>query len=498
MNNRISNQERQWSAGLDFNTVNEIQLLLGIKHNIQDAGENFAVLESCEQGRGTIWLGLELWKNLPEHKRTLLDNMSKIMILSENATLEDLDALSGSFFAAVVRRPLQGQMLRDAVLQAAENSNIYKDIHRMSREVFLERELLSRKNANLYFLLDFLSSTSGLLRPEELLLTARSHLADLLPINDVAAFFWSTANEEKQAYTYLQPVMLIPAPENSSACAKWQNLLLEAAQSIHPLACNDYEICSLPAHCINYEVDLDNDLNLFLPLRIKNKSVGIVLINLKEQHSLGKDNLEVLESAMSHLALGLRSSHLYSQAKHRADRDGLTGTFNRLYFDEIFKREFSRHKRYSTDLSLLMLDVDHFKQINDTYGHLIGDEVLRELTQLLGEDLRYADCLARYGGEEFVLMLPHTNREQAWVLAERLRRKVAAFNFCSGRLQKQVSISIGLVVCAAHPGLEAEEMVKQADIALYQAKNRGRNCTVEAQGKLIPAQPAMFLQSVSA
>jgi two-component system, cell cycle response regulator len=154
--------------------------------------------------------------------------------------------------------------------------------------------------------------------------------------------------------------------------------------------------------------------------------------------------------------------------------DPLTDLFNRRHFMEMFPKEFVRAKRYKTNLSLCMLDIDHFKKINDTFGHVQGDEVLVQLSAILCEELRCCDFIARYGGEEFVLILPQTPIEGALVATERIR--VSIMNHAFGVLHaQQVTASFGIAGFPA-PGIEtAEQLLAGADKALYLAKERGRN-----------------------
>lgn len=155
-------------------------------------------------------------------------------------------------------------------------------------------------------------------------------------------------------------------------------------------------------------------------------------------------------------------------------RDGLTGIYNRHFLEESLAREFSRVRRYGGALCLVMLDIDDFKVINDTYGHLAGDEVLRNIVHHLTAELRGSDVLGRYGGEEFGLLLPQTPISGAHAFAERIRSKVAAANLSYGNSSIQLSISAG--VGEFHAAMTRhEDLIKAADDALYRAKQSGRN-----------------------
>ncbi|MBI3185587.1 MAG: GGDEF domain-containing protein [Myxococcales bacterium] len=162
-----------------------------------------------------------------------------------------------------------------------------------------------------------------------------------------------------------------------------------------------------------------------------------------------------------------------------ATRDGLTQLHNKKYFTEALAKEFAHALRHQAPLALLMLDVDHFKKVNDTYGHPAGDYVLQTLGAKLGEALRADDLAARYGGEEFAVILREATLEQAAICAERLRASLAATSFEFGGTKLPVTISIG-VACASPGGQipTAEDLVAAADRNLYQAKRSGRNRVV--------------------
>ncbi|HKI46029.1 MAG TPA: sensor domain-containing diguanylate cyclase [Balneolales bacterium] len=161
-----------------------------------------------------------------------------------------------------------------------------------------------------------------------------------------------------------------------------------------------------------------------------------------------------------------------------ATNDGLTKLYNRTYFNKKLKDEIYRAIRFKTPLSLLILDLDHFKHVNDTHGHQAGDNCVVALASLMKNLSRSVDTCARYGGDEFVIILPQTSIENAMVFAERLRQKVENMTVQYGDQTIQYTISIGAKVLSLTEENSAEELLKGADIALYKAKQRGRNCAV--------------------
>jgi diguanylate cyclase (GGDEF)-like protein len=158
-------------------------------------------------------------------------------------------------------------------------------------------------------------------------------------------------------------------------------------------------------------------------------------------------------------------------------REELTGLYNRSYIRQRLQEEFYRSRRYTHPLSLLMIDVDGFKAINDKYGHAIGDHVLKSFANLIKQEIRQSDIPARYGGEEFLIIMPETSSEAAFYAAERLRQKVSSFRFKVGSLKDEtIQFTISIGVCSfPQCGRNPKELISLADVAMYQAKNEGKN-----------------------
>lgn len=170
----------------------------------------------------------------------------------------------------------------------------------------------------------------------------------------------------------------------------------------------------------------------------------------------------------------LKAAH--AKIEQLAQIDELTGAFNRRYIMKALNEEMARAQRTGTPCSLAIIDVDHFKRINDTFGHPAGDDVLRELSATLAQSVRGLDRLGRYGGEEFLLVLPGSHKEQAAIVLERLREAVAAMDWSavSGTLEVTISAGLAEVRQADAPG----DVLARADTALYRAKDAGRNCWI--------------------
>ncbi|EJN23447.1 diguanylate cyclase (GGDEF) domain-containing protein [Pseudomonas sp. GM79] len=180
-----------------------------------------------------------------------------------------------------------------------------------------------------------------------------------------------------------------------------------------------------------------------------------------------------LESLLSTLLFPMRNALLYRAATQSALRDPLTDTGNRIAMDQTLEREIEMSRRHSQPLSLLMLDIDHFKQINDTYGHSAGDEVLKAVAASIKNQLRNVDMVFRFGGEEFLILLSNTSREAAAMIGERLRFAAQAQDYEAEGKMIELTVSIGCSTLL--PGESADSLLRRADSALYVAKREGRN-----------------------
>ncbi|MEW6109861.1 MAG: diguanylate cyclase [Nitrospirota bacterium] len=173
---------------------------------------------------------------------------------------------------------------------------------------------------------------------------------------------------------------------------------------------------------------------------------------------------------------------LLYKVEYMAITDALTGLYNRRRFHDVLLKEFERAKRYSTPFSVVMMDIDHFKRINDNYGHMVGDMVLREVAGLIKKNIREIDTAARYGGEEYMVILPNTDKKDAFIVAERMRANIENNKF-SDIENNIITVSIGISGMADKDIYNEDELVRCADLALYRAKQNGRNRIEISEGE---------------
>lgn len=199
-------------------------------------------------------------------------------------------------------------------------------------------------------------------------------------------------------------------------------------------------------------------------------------LSLTRRHKFSDAQISLLEELLCLLVYPLRNCLLYRQALQSALHDELTGLGNRAAYDKSLQREIELAQRQNTPLSLIILDIDNFKHINDNYGHSSGDQALRALSSTITQSMRRSDMAFRFGGEEFVLVLSNTDVSAAGIVAERLRLAVAE-NHCTDNAKTfRFTISVGVAELEADE--QAYHLFERADMALYQAKQTGRNMTV--------------------
>jgi diguanylate cyclase (GGDEF)-like protein len=214
---------------------------------------------------------------------------------------------------------------------------------------------------------------------------------------------------------------------------------------------------------------------LGVPLFLREKAIGVISMQSVHPNAYSPDQIQLLETISTQTVIAIENARLYMQAQAAATTDELTGLLSRR---ELFRRaeqEIERAIRYRHNLAVLMIDIDHFKGVNDTFGHLAGDQVLRSLGRVCQENMRLVDVVGRYGGEEILILMPETTAEQAFNAAERLRKQVEEMIETADGSEIRITVSIGVAGLPKDAGLTLEAQILRADTALFAAKALGRN-----------------------
>lgn len=218
---------------------------------------------------------------------------------------------------------------------------------------------------------------------------------------------------------------------------------------------------------------------LIFPVKIKEDMLGVLSLTDKKDRSIfTEEDLRLIALAVRSLALHIESIKLSQKANGLLKLDPLTDIPNHRHFQEQLFEEISRAERYRRPLSLIMLDIDNFSDYNQDFGYPAGDNVLKQITKIIKENIRQIDSVSRYGPEEFAVILPETKLKEAILVAERIREKIAQAIFTDSRTSSlgmsRITVSAGLVQQKA--GLSKEELICRADSALLEAKQKGKNC----------------------
>jgi len=208
------------------------------------------------------------------------------------------------------------------------------------------------------------------------------------------------------------------------------------------------------------------------PLIIDKKPVGFLIAK-----GIRESDFEKFHIMAQQFELGVKRAVLYHRVQELAITDSLTGVLSRRYWMERYKQEIERSKKFKLKFSFIMVDIDHFKQVNDRYGHLVGDAILKEISQVIKENIRQIDLVGRYGGEEFSAILIETDKETACFAAERIRQAIEEKIIKVYDEELKVTISLG-VSGFPDDAVEANNLIEKADQALYRAKQAGRNKVV--------------------
>jgi len=341
-------------------------------------------------------------------------------------------------------------------------------------------ESLYEENEDFYALMELASLASSTLNPKEVLYLIVKKISDIIKVTRCSMI---SINAENQRYadvvsTYEDPnitnlrIDLQKYPEIRKALSLKKLVLIKDAQK-DPLMKEVKDIIA----------PIGIRSIIVIPVLFRDEVIGTLLLRTSRAgHTFAKREIKLLVAFANASANALYNAFLYerldkekTKLEKLAITDYLTGIYNIRYFYNRIEEEFSRADRYQIPLGCIMLDIDHFKKINDSYGHRIGDLVLREFAQLIKKHTRKSDLFARYGGEEFIILLPQTPLKGAKIEAERLMRIIKEHRFKQLQEDQRVTVSFG-VACTPDKKIQNyDELIHLADNALFKAKEKGRD-----------------------
>lgn len=383
--------------------------------------------------------------------------------------------------AAAVRRGLEERRIR--------TSRIYRDLadDLATKNEQLERQMdqLGRRMAETAALYEAARILTSQLALSDVLTTVLRFAGELFqaPATSVRLLDATGKNLELAAHTGLDSEYCRrgPIPLGASAAGR-------AALTGEPVLIDDVE-----QDGVYHKGDLLARVGLrsllCLPLTVRSRCIGVITLYHRAPRSYAPEELRFLQTFAGTVSIAIDNARLYGEQSRLAVTDGLTGLYNHKHFHEMLALELGRARRYGQPLSLLLLDIDHFKSYNDARGHQAGDTLLRDLAGLFQSEARQHDHVARYGGEEFAFLLPQSDKRQASEVAKRLCRAVEQRGFRANEVSEDVlTVSIGVAACP-EDAMQPLELVAAADQALYSAKRQGRN-RVEVWGTPASEGPA--------
>jgi diguanylate cyclase (GGDEF)-like protein len=339
-----------------------------------------------------------------------------------------------------------------------------------------ERDVLRQWNMNLSRLNRLTQSLAGSLSSEDIVQALFSGLAGLVPVDVMGlsrpdpsrVWTWtrSTAQEfqEQRVREHLLCRLTAAAPGSQ-------------AHAPVPSTSNGCPLSGRSAH-LPYACAMTTDHSIVsIPLTFTPERQGLLHVE-RLRGNFSESDLQLLSMVGASLSLALHNAAVHEQMQELASRDGLTGLLNRRVFEEVLAREFKASRRYHAPASLLLVDVDHFKRVNDLFGHAAGDDVLKAVAALMHRAVRDTDSVGRCGGEEFWIVLPHTSLVSAAVLAERLRDQIGRYEFDTDGGRVRITVSMGIAQLPDGTIHAVSEWMAAADAALYDAKGSGRNGVV--------------------
>lgn len=339
-----------------------------------------------------------------------------------------------------------------------------------------EKNAFKRWGEDLSLLNELSKAVVGTLEADKIVLTAYTRMQALVPhdILSVALFkqkkLWVLSNikldgerlEEVKASALSALKEIADAPDENTYKTAVKYLKKEKSETSRT---------DIPPDDPEFKVSN----RLFLPMEIGNNRIGGLQLIRHTDEPFSEHQYNIVSMIVSTLTLALRNSEIHREVQEMATTDSLTGLFNKRYFLENLTKEFKSTMRYQTPVSLIMIDLDNFKPVNDQFGHQAGDVVLREIASVLVRSLREIDVPARYGGDEIAIILPETVMEQAFFVAKRIKRLIEERPIKFGEKCIQVTASFGISSCPNSQIKTVEDMITAADKALYEAKRDGRN-----------------------
>ncbi len=384
-----------------------------------------------------------------------------------------------------LRKPLEDiGLLQKTVARALERQELLLANRYLMDELSrANRELRRQRRRELRRLEEVGLALAGALQREDVLEVLQRAISAAVPSDVLALYLFSVELGGPSLRVHSQWPLSDALLESLHAAAREG----EAPADALARAAANVEVSVIPAEPARAPATLGTVVCSRLSTR--GVALGLVTVAAERAGAFAPEEVQLLRILCNQAAVALENARLFQQAQYLATRDGLTGLINHRSFYQRLDEEVARARRHSLPLSLVLIDTDCLKRMNDHYGHLTGDEMLRVFARLIAGGVRRGDIVARYGGDEFAILLPHTTPEATSALCERLRRRIESYEFTVGEQTERIGASFG--VAGYDPLVDTDdgaEIVRRADEALYRAKTAGRNRIELAQPSGVGAE----------
>jgi diguanylate cyclase (GGDEF)-like protein len=412
--------------------------------------------------------GLTPERVLAEVQRRALDTF--LILISANPDLaRAMDWITGGVFAYLAKPVDQNQLIQ-TISKGLENREAYYEVVAMAEDLKsanealkTEKTTLKERTDQLHFLYDLASRLSTTLNCREIVEIASvavSHIFD----SRLTAFLTVFSPEEEGRLLLDRPVKPDPARtvikdliQEAEGVREDHPVVVDLPESIAPT------FARRPKH------------RFTMALTAAGRNCGVMGVYFNKKPRMNADRWMLLDSVALQTAQALFNAHQHENALKMASHDPLTGLYNRRAFNEHLAREVERYLRYGADLSLILLDLDNFKSINDRFGHGVGDDVLKKVADIIDGSVRATDITARFGGEEFTVILPDTRLDKAMTLARRIQERLRKARMEIGAVRIRQTVSQGVTDTASGALKDTDDLIRLADQAMYLAKDDGRD-----------------------
>lgn len=420
-----------------------------------------------------------------------LNAQSCLILTGEGCDLQiAIDAMKNGAFDFLIK-PVSLSVLEDRIQKGLKNREAFLEIFEISQQLQIvnsqlqdqkamlevDRNRLEQQAEELNFINEFSSTIGSTLEIDQIIEILFEKLSVGVPIDAAALFVF----QKDGVKTYMS---LAAEVDEAEASYLTKVFVTRSAEILgEPLPVDAIETVSLSRHprpassCGTAGAGslVSKGCSFAVPMRVADELIGVLMVSSFGGPPFSSNQKRLVSTIANQISLALKNSLEHRRIQELAIRDSLTGLYNYRAFQSILEKKYDEHLRYGRPLSVILIDIDHFKKVNDTHGHQKGDELLREIASLLVRCCRRSDFIARYGGEEFILILPETLLEPARDLADRIRLKVSAGALINSTSNIKVTVSLGVASVENSWVHGSHDLVRAADEALYRAKRQGRN-----------------------